>query len=292
MAKTVRVTARNHHPYLVVDRRTVEDDRLSWAARGILLYLLAKPDDWEIRVEDLRKQGDLGRDAVYAVLNELQRCGYLERVRSRDNRGYFGDIDSTVFEVPVPDLPDTAEPDPVYPDSGQPDSVRPTLLSTKYTKEPSNKVTTTTTSTEPLLSGDASCSGELIYPKCFTTTQTEQARRRLIALPTELAQQLLDELAARLESGAVRSSPLAYLRGMVKRASNGEFTPEAGLGLSETRARHALNEAMLREARSTSPQLPRADPIDPLVQRLEAIRARTREAKSGADSEADDELDE
>ena len=169
--------------------------------------------------------------------------------------------------------------------------MRPTLLSTKYTKEPSNKVTTTT-STEPLLSGDASCSGELIYPKCFTTTQTEQARRRLIALPTELAQQLLDELAARLASGAVRSSPLAYLRGMVKRASNGEFTPEAGLGLSETRARRALNEAMLREARSTSPQLPRADPIDPLVQRLEAIRARTREAKSGADSEADDELDE
>ncbi len=97
MAKTVRVTARNHHPYLVVDRRTVEDDRLSWAARGILLYLLAKPDDWEIRVEDLRKQGDLGRDAVYAVLNELQRCGYLERVRSRDRRGYFGEADTTKY---------------------------------------------------------------------------------------------------------------------------------------------------------------------------------------------------
>lgn len=35
---------RDRQGYLIVERAAVEDERLSWAARGLLVYLLAKPD--------------------------------------------------------------------------------------------------------------------------------------------------------------------------------------------------------------------------------------------------------
>ena len=45
-------------PFVVIDRRVLEDERLTWAARGVLGYLLAKPDDWQLRITDLQRRGD------------------------------------------------------------------------------------------------------------------------------------------------------------------------------------------------------------------------------------------
>ena len=67
---------------------TLEDTRLSWAARGLLGYLLAKPDDWMLRIGDLRKRGDLGRDALYKHLKLLQQVGYVQRRLTRDPKGH------------------------------------------------------------------------------------------------------------------------------------------------------------------------------------------------------------
>ena len=273
MGRTVRVTDREQHAFVVIDRRTLEDERLSWAARGVIGYLLAKPDDWDIRVEDLRKHGDLGRDGIYAVLKELERYGYLKRIRCRDARGYFSDIDTTIFEVPVPDLPDTAEPDTVQPDPGEPYPANPTLLSNKYTKEPVNQVTTTTTATEQNLD-DVASGGDLVFPKALSSGEIEEARRKLEGLSNPLAQQLLDELSARLQSGAIHGSPLAYLRGLVKRAWGGEFTPEAGVPITNTRVHIRTTDAIRARAQSAVSLLPEPDPDNPLVQRIEAIRTR------------------
>ena len=282
----MRVTNREQAPFLVIDRRSVEDDRLSWAARGVLAYLLAKPDDWKVRVEDLRKRGDLGRDAIYAVLNELQRWGYLERVRQRNPRGSFGDVDSTLFEVPVPGLPDTARP---YP--GQPDPAKPRLLSNKYTKEPDNQITTTTTTTDENENGEG-CERKLIVPKSLSARERERAKQNLQGLPPQLAQQLaqqlLDELTARLESGAIRGSPLAYLRGMTARARNQDFTPEAGITVAEDRVRREHNESLLERVRAMSPGLPELAPDNQVAQHLKDIRARLNGARrcGGTDKDA------
>jgi len=69
----------------VMDRRSscpipsgaVEDERLSWTARGVLAYLLAKRDGQMVRVSDLQRRGELGREGVYRILEELQRHGYV-----------------------------------------------------------------------------------------------------------------------------------------------------------------------------------------------------------------------
>lgn len=82
MSQTI-IRARRRHRFLIIDQRAIEDDRLSWAARGLLGYLLSKPDDWKVLVNDLRKRGDLGRDGIYRLLKELRTVGYARYVRLR-----------------------------------------------------------------------------------------------------------------------------------------------------------------------------------------------------------------
>lgn len=60
----------------------------------------------------------------------------------------------------------------------------------------------------------------------------------------EQAQVLLDELAARLQQNTVHTSPIAYLRGMVRRAQAGDFIPELGARIAAERRANAEQEAL------------------------------------------------
>jgi hypothetical protein len=53
-------------------------------------------------------------------------------------------------------------------------------------------------------------------------------------ISTDLAQQLLDELAASIVANVIQTTPLAYLRGLITRARTGTFTPE---GASQAQGR-------------------------------------------------------
>jgi hypothetical protein len=68
----IRARHDKDDPYFRLRRATAQDIQLSWAARGVITYVLSKPDNWEVRVEDLIDQGDLGRNAIYRILGELQ----------------------------------------------------------------------------------------------------------------------------------------------------------------------------------------------------------------------------
>ena len=99
--------------FYVLDKAVSEDDRLSWAARGLLIYLLGKPDSWSVSVEHLQRQTEnsakhTGRDGVYALLKELVNLGYVTRVQTRDATGKMSGHDYIVSERPA--LPLTALP--------------------------------------------------------------------------------------------------------------------------------------------------------------------------------------
>jgi hypothetical protein len=42
----IRVEHDRNKPYFVMSRALAEDSNLSFAARGMMAYLLAKPDNW------------------------------------------------------------------------------------------------------------------------------------------------------------------------------------------------------------------------------------------------------
>ncbi|NYF21938.1 hypothetical protein HDC36_003414 [Xanthomonas sp. JAI131] len=120
--------------YYVLSKAISEDARLSWAARGLLVYLLGKPDHWEISVESLRRQTEgarvrTGRDGVYALLGELEKAGYLVRQQQRRGGGQLDGVSYAVSEVA------SKEPLPDQPHAGQPYTANPTLVSNDFKQE-------------------------------------------------------------------------------------------------------------------------------------------------------------
>ena len=78
----IRVERRDR--FTSIDRRTINDCQLSWRARGLLIWLLDKPDDWVTSVDRLVKQGPDERHTVRKVVQELEHFGYI--VRQKRNR--------------------------------------------------------------------------------------------------------------------------------------------------------------------------------------------------------------
>jgi len=81
------IRARRRRRFVIVDQSAVEGALFSWAARGLLAYLLSRPDDWLVLVRDLKRRGDLGRDGIYKLLQELRSAGYVSYQRLRDRQG-------------------------------------------------------------------------------------------------------------------------------------------------------------------------------------------------------------
>lgn len=76
---------------------TLQDQRLSYSARGLLLELLSGPNTQNVNADELsrqarRERGDRygeGRGAMRAAFAELERHGYLVRRRTKDSQGLF-----------------------------------------------------------------------------------------------------------------------------------------------------------------------------------------------------------
>ena len=69
----------------------------------------------------------------------------------------------------------------------------------------------------------------------------ERAAAHMLLRPcTEQAQELLDELAGRLQANGVRAGSVAYLRGLIARAQAGTFIPELGSAIAAERRNRQL----------------------------------------------------
>lgn len=118
--------------FSIIDNRVIEDKRLTWGARGLLEYMLSKPDDWKFYMSELITHSDNdGRDKAYGYLKELKKYGYVIRKQGRNSKGKFEAQDLIVTDAPALP-PHTDSPDTVKPDTGRPDTVNPTLPNTDF----------------------------------------------------------------------------------------------------------------------------------------------------------------
>lgn len=88
------------HNYTVISNKlAVEETRLSLKAKGLMMYLLARPDNWCFNIEDIQKHFSDGRDSVRSAWNELIRFEYVKRIEHRDAKGqmYYTTL---VYEIP------------------------------------------------------------------------------------------------------------------------------------------------------------------------------------------------
>ena len=94
----VRVVKRSH--FTIISNVPLNDGRLSWEARGLLAWLISKPNTWIVNPKAIARRGRTGRDRVKRMLAELTANGYLVRTRHRSGDGQFR-WESIVYEEPI-----------------------------------------------------------------------------------------------------------------------------------------------------------------------------------------------
>jgi hypothetical protein len=218
MSNTI-IRASRRDRFVVMDQRAVEDDRLSWAARGLLCYLLSRPDDWKVMVNDLRKRGNLGRDGIYRLLRELRTVGYAKFLRLRDRNGRIRGgiyIIREIADSPDPELPDTVLPETAVPGTANPGALPTTDLNLRRT------TTTTPTTTKERSSSENENPAVALAP--WVPAELQDAARTIVAeLDPAEGQIVIDEWAGCMAAELIVTSPLGYLQAMVSRYEQGDF---------------------------------------------------------------------
>ena len=94
-------TKRSSH-YTVINNTVINDENLDWKELGLLVYLLSKPDAWQVSASHLAKNRKTKRDGVYSILKRLCLLGYASRKPNPK-----GGWDWLIYENPNTENPNT-----------------------------------------------------------------------------------------------------------------------------------------------------------------------------------------
>lgn len=97
--------------YTIVNNTLIENESLSLPAMGLLVYLLHKPDNWEVYPKHLaanlhkKKNSKAGYRYILELINELEEHGYCKKIKKFD-----GSVDYFIFDEPNAENPQQVEP--------------------------------------------------------------------------------------------------------------------------------------------------------------------------------------
>jgi len=87
--------------FTTIINTTIKDTNLSFAARGLLTYLLSLPDDWDINVTHLMTQSRAKRKHILTLIDELIHFGYIRKEVIREQSGRIMRVEYKVWETPI-----------------------------------------------------------------------------------------------------------------------------------------------------------------------------------------------
>ena len=97
MARLIKRTQNN---YTNVSNQVIRDERLSWKARGIFVYLWSQADNWQFYVSEVARHATDGRESLQNGLKELEEFGYLKRINRQENKsGRFSGMDWILSDI-------------------------------------------------------------------------------------------------------------------------------------------------------------------------------------------------
>jgi len=182
---------RPERDYTTLRNEVIRDSRLSFRARGLLISMLSRPDNWRTSAEMLSKespQGKEGRDAIRTALSELEAVGYLRRSRTQDVVTGHWSTDYILYDEAVEsDKPDNTEDG--FPVVGYPTFGEPVLLERTDKEEPNKKK-----ELQPLAPLGVVTARDIVaaYVDEWNSLHSEQPLARQIGQLAREARQLLD----------------------------------------------------------------------------------------------------
>jgi len=106
---TIQRTPRPQSNFTILSNEILRDNRLSFRARGILISVLSRPDNWRTSADSLANESIEGRGAILTALKELENFGYLERTKYQNELGHWVS-DSLIYDKPRYGKPTSVEP--------------------------------------------------------------------------------------------------------------------------------------------------------------------------------------
>jgi hypothetical protein len=188
--------------------------------KSILLYLLSKPPSWQLKTHDLKKQLGLTAYAVKKGLRWLCAAGFAAYTRLKSGHTIWKIFDKSQVHiqeksayslVPTPqvEMPKVAfEP----------------VIEIKETEERKKPLPATLEIHTESQEQENIVVVDLVFPEKLTPVQKRASKYVIKKAPVQLQQDVLFALAYAMTQGKVKS-PVAYLNGLVSRATNGTFEP-------------------------------------------------------------------
>ena len=100
-SQTIFRIQKRENPFVMVSKNLINDNRLNWKTKGLLIYLLSKPDNWKVNLTDLIKHAVDGRDSVMSAIKQAEKFGYLKYTKQqKDEQGRFIEVEICVYEEP------------------------------------------------------------------------------------------------------------------------------------------------------------------------------------------------
>ncbi|OCZ50854.1 hypothetical protein [Dehalobacter sp. TeCB1] len=97
----IRVKKDKDNPYVMLNKGFLNNPKISWKSKGLLAYLLSKPDNWIISISHLIKESEDGEKSIRSGLNELQEYCYRQHYPVYC-KGKVRFWESLIYESPFP----------------------------------------------------------------------------------------------------------------------------------------------------------------------------------------------
>ena len=114
--------------YTVMSNHQLRNKERTLKAKGLLSQMLSLPEDWDYTLAGLSLINREKIDAIREAVRELERAGYIQRSRERDEKGRLRGADYIIYEKPPNlDLPTLENPTLDNPTLEKPMQEKPTL---------------------------------------------------------------------------------------------------------------------------------------------------------------------
>ena len=157
--------------YTVMSNHHLRNHTLSLKAKGLLSQMLSLSDDWDYTLQGLAQINKESIDAIREAVRELERAGYIERSRERDERGCLRGTVYTIYEQPHTE-PTSEEPAQALPTLDNPTLEKPML--DLPTLENPTQLNTESTKKRKRQSKDLSITDSIPFPSGFPESPTQK----------------------------------------------------------------------------------------------------------------------
>lgn len=97
MPKVVNKCSRN---FTTISNSILYDSNISFKAKGILIYMISRPDDWTFYENEIAKNGVDGVKSIRSGIKELIIRGYIKRQQVRRDKGYYDSYEYWIYDTP------------------------------------------------------------------------------------------------------------------------------------------------------------------------------------------------